>query len=142
MDGEERIAEKRQSANEIGVSATRMIFPQTGILAPMEPVFDSGPVVPDRPDPLFGSQGIVLPVADVIPIFLEGHSPAVADMQDVQSTTSMWEVDFQGFDRGYSDAPAFDASMPFLENVKKGEAAVRRAKRALMVGWLPLTWRR
>ena len=108
----------------------------------MEPIFDSRPMPTDRIDPLFRREGVILAIADVISDILKGCPLSETEVMDLQGTSGMRKIDFQGLNRRYADPQGFKAAMSFLADVKKGETAVRRAKRALMVGWLPLTWRR
>jgi hypothetical protein len=142
VDGEEGIAQQGQSANEIGIAATGVVLTQAGILAPMETVFDPCPVVSNKAYPLLGCMRVIQTVADVIAFFIESDALAGTEVMDFKGASRMGEVDLHGFDGDYSDPPRFVAAVSFVEDVKKGEAAVRSANRALMVGWLPLTWRR
>lgn len=93
MDGEERIAQESQRTDEIGISASSMVFAKASIFTPVEAIFHSSPVAPNRTDPLFWSSGVGDPIADVIPLFLKGHALAGAEVMDANRTTGMGEVD-------------------------------------------------
>jgi len=140
MDGEEGVAHQGQGSDQIGVAATGVIFTQARILAPMEPVFDSGPVIANVLEPLLQRMGVVRAIADVVAGFVEGFAVTGAGVVDAQRTAGMGEVDFQRLNRAAADAPGLVATMPLAGYVgKRGVAAVRRASRVLIVGWLPLT---
>lgn len=119
-----------------------MVFTKASVLAPVEAVFDASPMVAHEAYPSRGGMGVIEAITDVVALFIEGLTVTESKMVEAQSAPCMGEVDFQGLDGRYPDAPGFEASVSLLEDVKKGEAAVRLARRALMVGWLPLTWRR
>lgn len=142
MDGEESIAQQGQGADEIGIAASGVVFAEAGVLAPVEAVFDASPMVADEAYPLCGGMGLIEAIADVVALFIEGLTVAESKVVEAQSTTGMGEVHFHGLDGRYPDTPGFESAVPFLGDVKKGAEAVRLARRALMVGWLPLTWRR
>ena len=142
MDSEEGVTQQGQGTDEIGITAAGMVFAEAGVLAPVETVFDTSPVVANAADPLFWGMGLIDAITDVVAIFIERLTVTESEVVDAQGTTGMGEVHFHRLDSGYPDTPGFMAAVPFLGDVKKGEAAVRLARRALMVGWLPLTWRR
>lgn len=106
----------------------------------MEAVFDSCPVIAHVLEPLLKGMGVVRPIADVVTSFVEGFAVTCAGMVDSQRTTGMRKIDFQRVDSAASDSPGLVASMSFVGYVgKRGVADVRRTRRALIVGWLPLT---
>ena len=72
MNGEECITQQGQGTDQIGVSTAGMIFTQARILAPMEPIFDTGPVIADVLKPLLKRMDIVRPITDVVAGFVEG----------------------------------------------------------------------
>ena len=142
MDGEEGVTQQGQGADEIGVAAAGVVFAQAGVLAPVETVFDTGPVVAHEGYPLLRGMSLIDAITDVVSLFIERLTVTEPEVVDTHSTSGMGEVHFHGVDSGYSDPPGFMAAVSFLGDVKKGEAAVRLARRTLMVGWFPLTWSR
>jgi hypothetical protein len=140
VNGEERIAQQGQGADQIGVSTARVIFTQARILAPMEPDFDSCPVIANVLEPFLERMSGRGPIADVVAGFVEWLTVASAGMVDPQRTTCVGEIDFHRLNSAAADSPDLVASMPLVRYVgKRGVAAVRRARRALSLGWLPLT---
>jgi hypothetical protein len=140
MNGEEGVAHQSEGPDQISVSTPRVIFAQARIFAPMEPVFDASPVIANVLEPLLERMGVVRPIADVITDVVEGLAVTGPSVVDPQRTASMGKVDFHRLNSTASDSPRLVASMPFAGYVgKRGVAAVRRARRALIVGWLPLT---
>lgn len=135
VDTEEGVAQERKGADQVRVPTPRVVFPQAGVLAPVEPVLDSGPMVANSLEPLFQGMSVGRSIADVVTEFFERLAVAGAPVPNTQGTAGMREIDFQGFDADASDAPRFAATVSFSMNVgKRGVAAVRWAKRLLMVG--------
>jgi len=135
MDGEERIAQQGQGPDQIGIPAAGVVFAQAGVLAPMQSVFHTCPVVAHVLQPFGKGVGLVRPIADVIARFLEGLAVAGAAVMDSQRAARVREVYVERFDGDTADAPGLMPSMSVGMHVeKRGTAAVRRARLALMVG--------
>lgn len=140
MDSEEGIAQERQRANQVGITAAGGIFAQTGILTPVQAVFDPSPMIPHMLNPMFGRVGIGGAVADVVAGLIERRPLTRAEMPDGQGALRMREIHLQRFNRLLLNPPGFLASMSFLDYIKKGVGAVFLARWVLRVGWLPFTW--
>ena len=142
MNGEEGIAQQSQRADQIGITATRSVLVQAGILAPVQAIFHARPMITDILNPLRRRPGGRGTVADVVAGFIKRVALARSKMPDGQRTTGVREIYLQRFDGHDLDAPGFLPPMTFLVYVKKGVGAVFCARCAWIVGWLPLTWSR
>ena len=135
VNSEQGATEQGQCADDVGITAAGVVFSEASVFAPVMSVFDSGPVISDVLHPLFERMGLFGTIADVVARFVERLAEASPVVLDTQSAARMREVHLHGLDRDAADAPSFVASVPFVHDVgKKGVAAVRCARRALMVG--------
>lgn len=135
MNGEQRVAQQSQRPDKIRIAATGVVFTEAGIFAPVQSVFDSGPMVAHVLQPFGKGVGLVPPIADVIARFVEGLAVAGAVVMDPQRAARVREVHVERFDGDAADAPGLMASVALGMHVeKRGTAAVRRARLALMMG--------
>ena len=142
VDGKQGAAQQGQGTYDIGIAASCVIFTQAGVFSPMMAVFRPRPVAADVVQPLFRGMRLSLTVGDVVAVVFEVLAVPPAGVKDSQGASSMGEVDLQRveFDEAYR--PAFQASVGFLGDGKRGEAAVVAARRLCTVGWFFLTCRR
>jgi hypothetical protein len=112
-----------------------VIFPQAGVLTPVESIFDACPVISDMLKPAVEGGSLRKPVGQVISVFRKGLSLTGAGVADTQRAAGMREVQLGRFDIDAANSPRFMATMGFADDLrKKGEAAVRCTRRALRVG--------
>ena len=142
MDGKQGAAQERQRPDDTGIATACGIFPQAGILAPMETVFYACPMVAHVLEPSFGRMTLDGAVGDIVSGDVERLAIARADMADPQCAARMGIVHLHRFDGGDGYSPCFAPAMSLLGQGKKGVAAVFRARRALRAGWFPLTCKR
>ena len=93
MNGKEGIAQQSQRADQIGITATRSILAQAGILAPVQAIFHARPMITDILNPLRGRAGGRGTVADVVAGFIERFALAYSKVPDGQRATGVGEID-------------------------------------------------
>ena len=142
MNGNQGAAQERQRPDDTGMATSSGIFPQAGILAPMETIFYACPMVAHVLEPAFGRMTLGGAVGDIVSGDVERLAITRADMVDSQCAARMGIVHLHGFDGGDGYSPCFAPAMSLLGQGKKGEAAVFRARQALRAGWFPLTCKR
>lgn len=125
-DGQQGVAQQSERADDIGISATGLVFPPASVPAPVVAVLNARPMAPDECKPLFRSPLVRTQTADEVTGFgfaffsLTHHSGPDSD-----DAADEGEVCLRRLETAQAEFSMFDSAMVFFFEGKRGEESRR-----------------
>lgn len=122
QEREDGVAQEHEGADKGGIARAGFVLVEEGVLAPVQAVFDAGPVAADERDPLREGTLVGVEAAEVVAGFsrLSAGLLAVAVGVDDDDTTGEGESHAGGFDRRHAQGADFESPVSAFRLGKKG----------------------
>lgn len=121
-EGEDGVAKEDEGADEGGMTRAGFVLVEEGIFAPVEAVFDAGPVSSDEAAPLRKGSFVGFEAAEVVagfPRFGAGLFASAVGLDD-DDAPGEGEPDAGGFDGGGAQGADFESSVSAFRLGKRG----------------------